>query len=212
MKIKWYGHSCFSLQGIATTVILDPYGPRVGPLPTLSADVVAVTHDHYDHNYDEAVERPHELIKAIGQYIVKDTIITGYPTYHDQAKGADRGRNIVYLVEMDGARVAHLGDLGEPLPEDVAGFIHGVDVLMIPVGRNVTIELPEIKEAIAAVGAMVTIPMHYRTAASPPTTRMETIDGFCDSIGGCPEPIDELDLSDKTSGPGRIVRMKIASA
>lgn len=189
--------------------MIDPFGPRVGALPPLTADIVLVSHDHHDHNFDEAVAGPHELIKAIGEYFFRDVKINGYPTYHDAHQGAERGRNIVYLVEMDGLRLAHLGDLGEPLPEDVAAFLKGSDVLMIPVGRNVTIDVPEINQAIKAVEPKITIPMHYRTAFSAAKTMLEPIDAFCESVGGCPEPIDKLDISGQVTDSGRLVCLTV---
>lgn len=210
MKITWYGQSCFLLAGASTSIVIDPFGPKIGVLPRLPADVVTVTHDHFDHNYVQAVGGRPSIIKAIGEYFVKDVKITGYPTYHDANAGADRGKNIVYLLETDGLRLAHLGDLGEPLPVDVTAALQAVDVLMIPVGLHVTIDIPEILQIIADITPKITLPMHYHTSASPNTSFLDPIDAFCAAVGGCPDPIANLEIFAGSVAPGQIVVLNVS--
>ncbi len=209
MEIIWHGQSCFSVTGESTTIVTDPFGPKLGVLPPLAADIVLVTHDHFDHNYVQAVTGHPGIIKAIGEYFVKDVKVTGYPTYHDAAAGADRGRNIVYIIEQDGLRLAHLGDLGEPLSADLIELLDGIDVLMIPVGRHVTIDIPDVLGLIAAVNPRITLPMHYRTPASPETSFLDPIDAFCDSVGGCPEPKPKLYLTTSDISANQIVVLSV---
>jgi L-ascorbate metabolism protein UlaG (beta-lactamase superfamily) len=209
MEITWHGQSCFSLDGESVSIVTDPYGPKIGQLPPLSADIVTVTHDHFDHNYIQAVSGHPGIIKAIGEYFVKGVKITGYPTYHDPHAGADRGRNIVFVIELDGLRVAHLGDLGEPLDNDLISLLHGVDVLLVPVGRHVTIDIPDVLNLVDAVAPKITIPMHYRTPFSPDTSFLDSIDAFCDAIGGCPKPKPQLYLSAGDTAAGQTVVLQV---
>ena len=97
MKIHLFGHSAFQLISQQGTVILiDPYGKFLGyRMPKVKADIVAVTHEHKDHNQIQVAEGPYELINQPGHFSVRGVEIQGVPTYHDNVEGAKRGKNIL---------------------------------------------------------------------------------------------------------------------
>ena len=111
MKIQWLGHSSFRILG-SKSVITDPFGEIGLCFPEVRADIVTVSHGHYDHSAVEAVKGEPAIVDDAGPHRVADVLVTGYNTSHDDAQGALRGGNIVFVINMDGVKVAHLGDLG----------------------------------------------------------------------------------------------------
>ena len=158
MTLTWYGHSCFLLETAEGSAVFDPYAPGSVPgwrLPKLSADIVLCSHQHSDHNWAEGV-------RLSGQW--PDFCVETLDTWHDEAGGAKRGPNTIHVVEAEGLRIAHLGDLGHELsPEQLAALGH-IDVLMLPVGGFFTIDAAQAARTAEAIGAPVVIPMHYRGA------------------------------------------------
>lgn len=163
MRIEYFGHSCFRLtSNSGVSLLTDPY-TRVGyELPEgIKADVVIVSHGHFDHNYTQGVEFS-VCIDSVGEYAYKDVKIKGNPSYHDEVKGAKRGENVVFVFEIDGLRVAHLGDLGEPYEEKWRKTLADIDVLLLPVGGTYTIDAYEAKVYAESLAVKTIVPMHHR--------------------------------------------------
>lgn len=165
MQITWYGHSCFLLASDAGTRILtDPCDPSVGyDIRDVACDAVTVSHGHHDHNYVQAAAGAPVIIDTAGAHAVNEVSVTGFPSWHDGAKGKERGANLLYLIEMDGVRLLHLGDLGHMLSDETLAAIGHVDVLLCPVGGHYTIDAAEAKRVAAAIDPAIFIPMHYAT-------------------------------------------------
>lgn len=187
MDIKWYGHSCFLITAESGLRILtDPYDPRVGyPMHSIACDAVTASHRHYDHNYFAMCEGNPVRITEPGEYRIGEVSITGVPTFHDDARGQKRGRNIVFVFEIDGMRVAHAGDLGAMPDEDALAAIGRVDVLLVPVGGYYTIDARGAREVANRLGPKVVIPMHYRTAALGDNIKISDIDPFITTVANC---------------------------
>ncbi len=164
MKIEYLGHSCFALtnaQGVK--IITDPYTGVGYELPQdLYADILTVSHGHFDHNYTSAVKGVKRIFDAPINERVADIAIQGIPTYHDDKQGALRGTNVVFIMEIDGLRVCHLGDLGEAYTQELADKIGAVDILLIPVGGRYTIDAVQAKTFVENLAPKIVIPMHYR--------------------------------------------------
>ncbi len=170
MKIKWFGHSSFLLTASdGTKVITDPYVPgsydgAVGYDPIKDvAEGVTVTHDHADHNGYQQLAGSPKLVKGEGDFKVGPIEIKGYLTYHDNQNGALRGKNTVFVYEIDGLRVCHLGDLGHILSAGTVQAIGNIDVLLIPVGGVFTIDAETAHKVAKQLNARVIIPMHFKT-------------------------------------------------
>ena len=156
MTLTWYGHSCFRLDTAEGSAVFDPYYPGSVPglaMPELTADAVFCSHFHRDHGAEELVKRTGREPRFA---------VTRIDTFHDEEKGALRGDNLLTVIEAEGLRIAHLGDLGHELNEEQLRALGRVDVLMLPVGGHYTVDAPTAARICRAVGARTVIPMHYR--------------------------------------------------
>ena len=191
MRIKWLGHASFMITSdTGIKILTDPYGVRAdlsyGEIQE-SADIVTVSHDHSDHNNVAAVQGNPKIIKDTTTWVIPAAIFeTSYvrsripephkdkeeisnirfnatSTYHDEAKGQQRGKNTIFCFEVDGVRVCHLGDLGHQLSDKQVAELGKVDILLIPVGGFYTIDAKVATEVCNRLKPKVIIPMHYKT-------------------------------------------------
>ncbi len=165
MIIKPLGHSCFLLEeSTGTKIVTDPYSSDIGiSMPPVSADAVTVSHAHYDHNNVKAVSGDPLIINRPGSFEVKGVHIIGIDTKHDGENGRLRGSNIVFNFRMDGVNICHLGDVGHGPSPLMIEAIGPVDILLVPVGGNYTIDAEIAKEYVDRLMPSVVIPMHYKT-------------------------------------------------
>lgn len=164
MEITWLGHSCFKIDNKETSIVIDPYNPKVGlKLPkNLEASLLLITHDHYDHNYKEGVAKNPYIIDSPGEYEISGASINGISSFHDKKNGEERGKNTIYVIEFEGITLCHLGDLGHDLSDEEIDKLGTIDILMIPVGGGVTINAEEAAKIIGEIEPKIVIPMHYK--------------------------------------------------
>ncbi len=164
MKIQWLGHSSFKLtESTDRSVVLDPYSSDYGidfPLD-ITADAVTVSHSHADHSATDNIKGDPRILDRVGSFEVNGIHIYSVMSYHDQKKGALRGKNLVFKFRIDGVDVCHLGDIGEELTPMLAELIGAVNVLLIPVGGNYTIDAEVAADYVEKLMPDVVIPMHY---------------------------------------------------
>ncbi|MBN2187659.1 MAG: MBL fold metallo-hydrolase [Dehalococcoidia bacterium] len=195
MEIKWLGHSCFLIKGKEGTLITDPYHPDLGySLGEPEADIVTLSHFHPGHSYVEGVANNPKQIKGPGEYEIGGTFITGIATFHDSSRGEIRGKNTIYLIEMDGITLCHLGDLGHTLTSQLIEELGVVDVLFSPAGEISTISVDAAVETIKQLNPHIVIPMHYKTDAL--ARNLEPVDKFLDKMGiHRIEPVSTLSIT-----------------
>ena len=167
MQITLYGHSCFLLTSESGySILTDPCDPETGyELHDLICDAVTISHEHHDHNCLAIVAGSPEIMRTSGEFLAGEIAVTGYSSYHDDAKGTSRGENVVFLYRIDGLKVLHLGDLGHMLSDEVIEKIGDVDVLLAPIGGVFTLNAKMATELADRLHAKVLIPMHYKTPA-----------------------------------------------
>lgn len=164
MQITWYGHSCFRLRGRNGTVVTDPYGDDMGySFPRVRADIVTVSHDHPDHAHVKAVKGKPKVIAGPGEYEIKGIFVIGIPAYYEDTRTQPGIRNTVYVVEMEGITVCHLGDLRRVPTQSQVEELSEVDVLLIPVGGGSTLGAAKASDVISLLEPRIVIPMHYQT-------------------------------------------------
>ena len=165
MRIRWHGHSCFEIAG-STVVVTDPHdGKSIGiRTPNVTADVVLVSHDHFDHNCSRVVKGPDAAVMTEPIMTVDRGVrIEGFEAYHDDQGGRKRGKVTLFKFELDGLFFCHLGDLGHVVDDATAEHLAGVDILFVPVGDVFTIGPEAALQVIDKIRPRIAVPMHYRT-------------------------------------------------
>ena len=163
MKITYLGHASVLLETAAgTRIVTDPYAQDILPHPVVEADVVTMSHEHHDHCDLSQVKGAFIPVNTTETRIIRDVKISCAPCFHDEVQGRKRGHNRAYILEADGVKVVHLGDLGEAPTPALVDACGGADVLFIPVGSFYTLSGPEAAAAVKALAPRLTVPMHYR--------------------------------------------------
>jgi L-ascorbate metabolism protein UlaG (beta-lactamase superfamily) len=165
MKVTWLGHASFLITSDGgTRIITDPYIVGNGlsyAAISEAADVITVSHDHFDHNNVASVGGSPRIISDGAPTEVGGVKFSGVATYHDGSEGKERGSNVMFSMDVDGVRLCHAGDLGHPISDEQAAAIGPVDVLLIPVGGFFTIDAKVATEVCGKLGPKVIIPMHF---------------------------------------------------
>ncbi len=198
MDIYYLGLSSFLIKGKSASVVTDPFDEKtVGiKFPKTEADIITVSHEHADHNATGNVSGVQNIFKGPGEYEAKGVSFIGLPSYHDDKKGELRGRNTIFIIEIDGFRIGHFGDIGHKLSEKLIGDIGDLNVAMIPIGGEYTVDSDAAVEMTRAVGAAITIPMHYNL---PDLNKevfgvLETPEDFLTKVGLANEKTNKLTL------------------
>ena len=188
MQISWKGQACFSLiaqrnKQEQVRIIIDPFDPSIGlKLPSLEADIVLVTHDHEDHNNWRAVKGDPFLITNPGEYETKEVFVQGMESFHDDVSGKERGMNTIYVIEAEGIRICHLGDIGQAeLSSDQIEKIGNIDLLLVPVGGVYTVGAKNAAKIVSQIEPRMVIPMHYLLPQLK--FKLEKVDEFLRILG-----------------------------
>jgi L-ascorbate metabolism protein UlaG (beta-lactamase superfamily) len=179
-KIIWHGQSFFEvISGAGTRVILDPHAIEAYGRIEVDGDLILMSHLHSDHTQVDVVKdfkkveqhnalkagkagRPDEFVPINEKF--RDIKFRDVASFHDNTGGLTRGLNGIWVIEMDGLHIVHLGDLGHILSEEQVKQIGPVDVLMIPVGGVYTLNGTDAKDVIKQLKPKrYVIPMHYGT-------------------------------------------------
>lgn len=184
MEITYIGHSCFKIKGQNLTLVTDPFDGSIGyKVPKLKADVLLMSHDHFDHANKDAVSDYKLLIDGPGEYEASGVTIIGLPTFHDDSLGVDRGKNTIYAITIDNFTILHLGDLGHELSKETLERLPEIDVLMVPIGGIYTIDAKTAVKVISSIEPSYVIPMHYQTAELKLGESLDTLEKFMDEMG-----------------------------
>ncbi|MGQ9523280.1 MAG: MBL fold metallo-hydrolase [Armatimonadota bacterium] len=181
VQVTWLGHACFRLvPSSGPIVVTDPFPPNVGAYPQRKpkADVVTISHEHFDHNATDQVTGPFTVVRGSATREVKGVSFRGVATYHDTSRGSQRGPNTVFVFRLDAITFCHLGDLGHVLTPEQVRAIGPVDVLMIPVGGYYTIDGKTAQRVVQQLKPKVVFPMHYKTKLLSPSNPISGVASF----------------------------------
>ena len=206
MEVSWYGRTCIRLRGRDAVVVADPYPAVVGPTGRgITGDVVTLSHPD-DAPIPRAKGRlsrdggtviPTSLEDACvldgpGEYEVRDVLLTGVRTYRDDRRGAERGKQTAFVVELDGIHTIHLGDIGHTLTEEKLADVGRVEIACVPIGGQLT--PTKAAELIAQLDPRIVVPM---PVCDDEKLCSEALDKFFHEMGATPltQPKIQVTLS-----------------
>jgi L-ascorbate metabolism protein UlaG (beta-lactamase superfamily) len=193
---RWYGHNGFRIRSKEGTIVTDPPGRSTGyPFSSKpTADIVTVSHDHAEHRNLKGIKDEYALIEGPGEYEIHEIFVSGFRSYHDDQQGAVNGYNTIYVFEIEGMRVAHLGDLGHGLNSELNDALDNIDVLLIPAGNGDGIISPErAAKIIGAIEPNVVIPMQFATDKGDKDRA--PVDELANHLGiDLPTPVEKISI------------------
>jgi L-ascorbate metabolism protein UlaG (beta-lactamase superfamily) len=206
MELVWYGRTCVRLRGKDAVVVADPYQAVVGPTGRgITGEIVTYSHPDDSplpkakakgtRSRDGSTLLPSSLEDAFvldgpGEYEVRDVLVTGVRTYRDDVKGAERGKQVAFLVELDGLHTIHLGEIGHLLTEEKLADIGPVDIACVPIGGSLS--PTKAAELVAQLDPRIVVAMPLDDEAAE--TR-EALAKFFHEMGGDPTPQSKLSVT-----------------
>jgi L-ascorbate metabolism protein UlaG (beta-lactamase superfamily) len=211
VKIRFYAHASFRLEAEGLAVITDLYtpGPQNSGFDPIDepADVVVMSSATDPFHSDPSHVRGEPIVVNALELPPEGAEVRGLPIRPFPAMesmtfdfGRDPDANAMYLLTLDRLRVLHMGDIGNPLPQEHLNALRGnVEVLFALAGAHATISLEDLDAAIEAIGPRVVIPMHYYSPRG--VLDIEPVDAFlechpADSVTRVGEP--ELEVTSES--------------
>lgn len=177
MKLTWFGQAAFLVESESgQRIICDPYNPELLGFPpiTESCDLVVTSSANDDaHCRHDLVPGEHVWVNAVdvalrgGSHVAGELEVQAIEAMEmlDHPEH-DPEQNAMYRFVLDGLRIGHMGDIGNPLSERQIAFLQGVDVLLALAGGEPVVTLDELMRVIDRTAPRLIVPMHYRTVLS----------------------------------------------
>lgn len=203
MVIQWLGQACFKIQSGELVIVIDPFGKEIGLTPPrFRADIVLVSHAHFDHSNSSSLAGDPFIVTEPGEYETKGVYMRGIKTFHDAQEGRERGLNTAFAIDLEGIKIFHLGDFGESeMRDETVEEAGDVDVLLIPVGGVYTIDGEEAARIVNQIEPRFVIPMHYKIPGL--SVKIEGPDAFLKEMGASKlEVSDRFTIKKKDIGDG----------
>ena len=169
VTLDYFGHCAFlwtTAQGVRA--LIDPYRNQVDRFwflrgfPPVEADVVMVTHSHFDHDAVEQVPGLPTILRGACEFRVGDLAVYGVLDTHARLRGGPPLDNVIFLVQNGGIRFCHIGDNRSDIPPQVRDAIGEVDVLMVTVDDSChLLSYEQVESLTQLLRPRVVIPTHY---------------------------------------------------
>ena len=199
LDIEWLGHTCFSVSGAGTKVLINPFRAlscTAGYRDTFpQADIVLLSSQLFDEGYTDGLPGDPRILFQAGQYPVNNITFDGISLAHaniERYRGWRFPPNIAWSWRQGGISLLHLGGAGEEV--DIDDFIltgGSPDILMIPVGgtdadpQNIPPKGYTPAQALQALELLrpkIVIPTHYKTTAGDDTCGLQSIESFLNLV------------------------------
>ena len=201
MKITWRGDFCFEITDSLkkkekVVIVIDPFSKEIYPKPQkMGADILLMNFsdkDNIDGITSQGISGNPFIASSPGEYEIKGVFIQGIHAFHDNVQGKKAGETTIFVINVLGIKLCHLGGLGqEELSDSQLEKIGNIDVLMVPVGGVNTIDGKEATKIVSQLEPKMVIPMHYKTAGLK--IKLDPLDTFLKAMGQKEtEPQDKL--------------------
>lgn len=193
MHISWLGLSAFKFETKDTVIVTDPYAPQVAPRPLRAkADILTVSNPASDqHGHVDAVLGSPFLMNHPGEFEVKGVYI----------EGMEAPPSTLFTFDMEGVRLAHLGDIRSAPSDELLEKIDGVDILFLPVGGNGTLEPESAMRVVNAIEPRMVVPMHFAQEGWKTKAKLLPVAAFLREIGASKvEPVERLTIKKRDIG------------
>jgi L-ascorbate metabolism protein UlaG (beta-lactamase superfamily) len=178
IKLRYFGHACFQVEAPnGKKIVFDPHLIAAFSAAKPEADLLLISHEHDDHGQIQGIanfkDKPKTLrgLKPAGinrfdwnpiDEKWEGIRIRTFGTYHDEVDGTKRGKNSMFLIDIDGFVICHCGDLGHEFTEKQVKAIGPVDVLLVPVGGIYTLNGRTAVDVVDQIKPrLYAVPMHY---------------------------------------------------
>ena len=204
MELTWYGRTCIRLRGKDAVVVADPYQTIVGPTGRgITGEIVTYSHPD-DRPLPKAKGRrsrdgqtllPSSLDEAFvldgpGEYEVRDVLLTGVRTDRDDGTGTERGRQVAFVIELDGLHTIHLGEIGRLLTEEELADIGPVEIACVPLGGALSPQ--KVAELVSQLDPRIVVVMPLDEEA---VETREALAKFFHEMGGEPAVQSKLTVT-----------------
>jgi L-ascorbate metabolism protein UlaG (beta-lactamase superfamily) len=169
VRLTYVGHSTFLIESPQLVRVATDYNDYVRS--PVTPDIVTMNHAHSTHYTDFPDPAIKHVLRGWGptpeqparhDVTVKDVRVRNVPTnIRDWRGGTERHGNSIFIFEMANMCIAHLGHLHHTLNQQQLNEIGRVDVVMVPVDGNMTLDLEGMMEVLQALKAPLMIPMHF---------------------------------------------------
>ncbi|MFH1234679.1 MAG: MBL fold metallo-hydrolase [Candidatus Diapherotrites archaeon] len=185
-SIEWLGHDCFKIKAGGVTIYTDPF--RISEKG--NADLILVTHEHYDHcspaDIAKIASKETEIVcsalsapklgkwkttqlKAGQSVEAKGVKISAFPSYNIGKPFHPKGAGIGFLFEIAGVRFYLAGDTD--LVPEMKELKGKVDIAFLPVDGTYTMGAEDAAKAVGIIEPEIAIPMHYGSDAGDGTSQ-----------------------------------------
>ncbi|WP_066889773.1 MBL fold metallo-hydrolase [Clostridium nigeriense] len=167
MEIKWIGHNSFLIKNsFGKKILLDPMQiyPYIQKYD-LSPDIITFSHSHNNEIINYYIDSNCKIINSALKYQDNHFRIEGFTSFRDNYEGFKRGENIIYIIEIDGFKLCHLGSLGHILDDDLISNLLDIDVLFIPVGGHFCLDGHSASKLASEIKPKYIVPMSFKTSS-----------------------------------------------
>lgn len=203
MEIIWHGRSCFTIKGKSIAVITDPYEETGFSKPKLKGNIIISNLKASDVKLIP-VEGDTKIFDFAGEYERLGVAMRGIQAWNmskkkEEEEKMESKKVTVFVMEIDGIKICHLGNIGHTLTSELIESIGSVDILLIPVGGKYTIDAKKAHEIIEEIEPRVVIPMHYKVDGEK--LDIASVDTFLKEIGAKVQPVEKFSVENKGKLP-----------
>ena len=163
MQIKWLGNSSFLIKtSLSKKILIDPFTPLELLDFDTTFDIITFSKDFHKISNFDLSKYGAKIITRDEVYCENSIKIKGYLSYSNNVSGLKRGKNYIYLYEVDKLRICNLGYLGHFLNEEIINILKNVDILFLPIGWNLCLNGNESYKLSELLTPKYNIPMCYK--------------------------------------------------